>query len=156
MLRCYIYHGQNRKHVKSLAMYNVVITTYYTVSAIWRQIQEDLVKNSDSIFSIVWHWVVLDEGKVSGHYCWITVLISKAHVIQNRQSDLAQSCCALCADKKWAITGTPIQNKLTDFLSIVKFLKVYLYSEDGVFEEDTSKPWQKGDPQGFLQLKTLV
>jgi len=65
MLRCYIYHGQNRKHVKSLAMYDVVITTYYTVSAIWRQIQEDLAKNSDSIFSIVWHRVVLDEGKVS-------------------------------------------------------------------------------------------
>ena len=84
------------------------------------------------------------------------MLISKAHVIQNRQSDLALSCYALRADRKWAITGTPIQNKLTDFLSIVKFLKVYPYSEDGVFEEDISKPWQKGDPQGFLRLKTLV
>jgi SWI/SNF-related matrix-associated actin-dependent regulator of chromatin subfamily A3 len=77
-------------------------------------------------------------------------------VIQNRQSHLAQSCYALRSDRRWAITGTPIQNKLTDFLSIIKFLRVYPYSEDGVFEEDIFKPWQKGDPQGFLRLKTLV
>ena len=77
-------------------------------------------------------------------------------MIQNRQSDLAQSCCDLRSSRRWAITGTPIQNKLTDFASIVKFLQVYPYSEDGVFEEDISRPWQREDPQGFLRLKTLV
>ena len=77
-------------------------------------------------------------------------------MIQNRQSHLAQSCCALRSDRRWAITGTPIQNKLTDFVSIVKFLKVHPYSKDGVFEDEIFKPWQKGDPQGFLRLKTLV
>lgn len=63
LLQCYVYHGQNRKEVKSLANYDVVITTYHMVSSIWRQKQQELRDNSESIFSIVWHRIVLDEGK---------------------------------------------------------------------------------------------
>src|SRR5438045_3650692 len=86
----------------------------------------------------------------------IPILIYIAHLIQNRQSDLAQACCDLRTIRRWAITGTPIQNKLSDFTSIVKFLQVYPYSEEGQFNSDISRPWQKEDPQGFLRLKTLV
>lgn len=87
-------------------------------------------------------------------YC--TLLIDPAHTIQNAQSQLAQACCALQSSNRWAITGTPIQNKLTDFASIVKFLQVYPYSEQESFDKDISLPWRSGDPQGFLRLKTLV
>lgn len=54
------------------------------------------------------------------------------------------------------MTGTPIQNKLSDFASIVKFLQVYPYCIDTVFQEDISGTWQRGDPKGFLRLKILV
>jgi SWI/SNF-related matrix-associated actin-dependent regulator of chromatin subfamily A3 len=82
--------------------------------------------------------------------------LSPAHTIQNRQSHLAQACFALRATRRWAITGTPIQNKLADFASIVQFLQVYPYSDQRTFETDISKPWQRSDPDGFLRLKTLV
>jgi len=83
-------------------------------------------------------------------------LISLAHTIQSPKSDLAQSCYALRSSNRWAITGTPIQNKLTDFASLVRFLQVYPYSEPESFEEDIFRPWRKGDADGFLRLKTLV
>jgi SWI/SNF-related matrix-associated actin-dependent regulator of chromatin subfamily A3 len=60
---------------------------------------------------------------------------------------------------RWAITGTPIQNKLADFASIVKFLQVHPYSDPKTFEEEIFKPWRNHrgtDAQGFLRLKTLV
>jgi SWI/SNF-related matrix-associated actin-dependent regulator of chromatin subfamily A3 len=82
-----------------------------------------------------------------------------AHVVQNSQSQLSRACCALRSAKRWAITGTPIQNKLIDFASIVKFLKVYPYCDQKIFDKEILGPWQSrhgADPQGFLRLKTLV
>jgi SWI/SNF-related matrix-associated actin-dependent regulator of chromatin subfamily A3 len=88
-----------------------------------------------------------------------SLLTRAAHIIQNPQSQLSQACYALRATRRWAITGTPIQNKLADFASIVKFLQVYPYSDDKIFHEEIVKPWQNrdgADAQGFLRLKTLV
>ncbi|KAF4635250.1 hypothetical protein G7Y89_g2850 [Cudoniella acicularis] len=141
-LKCHVYHGQNRKGTEFLGQYDIVLTTYHTVSAIWRKLNGQ-PGNEKSIFSLTWHRVILDE----------------AHTIQNPQSQLAQACCALRSTRRWAITGTPIQNKLADFASIVRFLKVYPYSDKKTFEEEIFKPWQSRrgtDAQGFLRLKTLV
>ncbi|RFU23988.1 hypothetical protein B7463_g12351, partial [Scytalidium lignicola] len=141
-LKCYIYHGQNKKSTEFLAQYDVVITTYHTVSAIWRKHTRQ-PGNEKSIFSLTWHRVILDE----------------AHIIQNPQSQLAQACYALRSTRRWAITGTPIQNKLTDFASIVKFLRVHPYSDQRIFEKEILKPWQNRhgtDTKGFLRLKSLV
>ncbi|KAH8590621.1 SNF2 family N-terminal domain-containing protein [Bisporella sp. PMI_857] len=141
-LKCHTYHGQNRKGTIFLGHYDVVITTYHTVSAIWRR-QNGRLQNEKSIFSLMWHRVILDE----------------AHTIQNPQSQLAQACFALRSMRRWAITGTPIQNKLTDFASLVRFLQVYPYSDQKTFEEEIVRPWQNHhntNAQGFLRLKSLV
>jgi len=112
-------------------------------------------KDPDLLFSVYWHRIVLDEGEIIIHH-FIACLTSLAHTIQNSGSHLAQSCYALRSSNRWAITGTPIQNKLTDFASLVRFLQVYPYSEHDNFDEDIFRPWRRGDSDGFLRLKTLV
>jgi hypothetical protein len=42
--------------------YDIVITTYHTVSSIWRK-HSGQPGNEKSIFSLIWHRVVLDEGR---------------------------------------------------------------------------------------------
>ncbi|KAF7898729.1 hypothetical protein EAF00_005175 [Botryotinia globosa] len=140
-LACHIYHGNNKKSIDFLRQFDVVITTYHTIAAIWKY--HSAHPDDESLYSLTWHRIVLDE----------------AHIIKNPQSQLARACCALKATRRWAITGTPIQNKLADFASIVKFLRVYPYSDTRTFSEEITKPFRNSssmDAKGLLRLKTLV
>lgn len=79
-----------------------------------------------------------------------------AHVIQNQSTAVARACCALHATSRWAVSGTPIQNKLTDLASLITFLRVYPFSNPRTFDFEISKPLLRSEPQGFLKLKALV
>jgi SWI/SNF-related matrix-associated actin-dependent regulator of chromatin subfamily A3 len=64
VLRRHVYHGQNRTCIEFLSQYDVVITTYHTISAIWRK-HGALSSSNKSIFSLTWHRVILDEGGIA-------------------------------------------------------------------------------------------
>lgn len=69
---------------------------------------------------------------------------------------MARSCCALPALNRWAITGTPIQNRVTDFSSLLEFIKVYPFSDPKVFDTEIAKPWLKSEARDASRMKKLV
>ncbi len=66
-LQVYVLHGQNRKSIHLVELYDIVITTYQTVASIWRKRSEES-KGADAIFSLKWHRIILDEGRVVFRY----------------------------------------------------------------------------------------
>ncbi|GMH70232.1 hypothetical protein TL16_g05357 [Triparma laevis f. inornata] len=60
------------------------------------------------LHSLVWHRVVLDE----------------AHYTKTRSSSTAKSCSALVAINRWCLSGTPLQNRVSEFYSLIRFLRI--------------------------------
>lgn len=80
-----------------------------------------------------------------------------AHIIREPSKSFAQSARALQADRRWAVTGTPIQNRLTDLFSLFKFLRCSPFDDQRVFSAQVAQNWKtRSDPDSVAKLKTLV
>lgn len=52
------------------------------------------------------------------------IILDEAHVIRNPKAGVSQSVCRLRASRRWAVSGTPVQNKELDMYSLLRFLRV--------------------------------
>ena len=83
--------------------------------------------------------------------------MDKAHIIREPSKSFAKSVNALEAQKRWAVTGTPIQNRLRDLFSLFKFLRCYPFDDFDVFRTHVVDNWKRrSDPTSIAKLKTLI
>ena len=69
---------------------------------------------------------------------------------------MARAACALNATARWAVTGTPIQNRLTDLASLLKFIRAHPYTDPKQFDADITHLWKTGqDEEAVKRLKHL-
>ena len=80
-----------------------------------------------------------------------------AHIIREPSKSFAKSTCALQAERRWAVTASPIQNRLTDLFSLFKFLRCSPFDDQKVFNIHVIQRWKAiSDPDSVAKLKTLV
>ena len=71
---------------------------------------------------------------------WQRVVCDEAHVIRNPRTQAAQACFSLVSAARWALTGTPVQNKLDDLFALLKFLGVAPFAAKGFWTRFVSRP----------------
>lgn len=136
-LRVCVYHGTNRaKTATSLGDYDVVITTYGTLTSESGTAAADKAKKS-GIFSVYWYRIILDE----------------AHTIKNRNAKATQAAYSLDAKFRWCLTGTPMQNNLDELQSLIRFLRIKPYDELAAWRDQISRPLNNG--RGGLAIQRL-
>ncbi|KAJ8114606.1 hypothetical protein OPT61_g3554 [Boeremia exigua] len=64
------------------------------------------------------------------------------HIVRNQNTSTAKAVAALKARARWAISGTPVQNRLTDFLGLFKFLHFFPYDNPEIFDNEISQLWR--------------
>lgn len=64
--------------------------------------------------------------------------------------------CGLIASKKWALTGTPIQNKELDLYSLLKFLKCSPFDDIRVWKRWVDNKNASGHQRLATVMKTLM
>lgn len=55
---------------------------------------------------------------------WSRIILDEAHKIKSRTTNSAKSIYALRGTFKWCITGTPLQNRVGELFSLIRFLKL--------------------------------
>lgn len=111
-LRVLVHHGATRLQgdalLKAARESDMVITTYALVN-----------RDRDQLGTVRWRRVVLDE----------------AQYIKNPQAKQAQAVRSLESDRRIALTGTPVENRLSELWSIVDFLNPGYLGTAGSFRQ---------------------
>lgn len=117
-LKTFVFHGTNQKAknitVKELKQYDVIMMSYNSLESMYRKQErgfkrkDGLYKEKSVIHAIHFHRIILDE----------------AHCIKTRTTMTAKACFALKTSYRWCLTGTPLQNRIGEFFSLIRFLNI--------------------------------
>ncbi|KAI0516716.1 SNF2 family N-terminal domain-containing protein [Xylaria bambusicola] len=132
------FHGQGRpREPDAMRSVSIVLTTYATLVAD--------ANGCRTLYQLEWYRVVLDE----------------AHWIRNSGSKQFKAAASLDCSRRWCLTGTPIQNKLDDLVSLAQFLRLPPLSTKPDFQKHVLGPLSQGGPnfakplQGYLESYCL-
>ena len=121
---------QRNRELTHFYNYDLVISTYHTV-------RKDIMKLSTFRF----HYIVLDESQM----------------IKNPFSKLYNAIVTLQSDHKVVLTGTPIENSLTDLWSQINFVNPGLLGTLSFFKRSFVQPIEKKrDEEREEKLKELI
>jgi len=122
-LKVLVYHGTNAKckkmKVKELKSYDVIMVSYNSLESLHRKETrgwsrgDDIIKEASPLHAIHYHRLILDE----------------AHCIKSRNTGVAKACFALTSNYKWCLSGTPVQNRIGEFFSLLRFLEVRPFAD---------------------------
>nr|CAB3267349.1 transcription termination factor 2-like [Phallusia mammillata] len=136
-LEVFIYHGltKSSKTKQKLSEQHVVITTYQTLAQEFKK-----SKTRGRLLITDWLRVVLDEG----------------HVIRNPSALQTQACCSLKAERKWVLSGTPIQNSIKDLWTVVSFLGLEPFTDRTWWQRTIERPLRNGEQAAIKRVQCLM
>lgn len=119
-LAVHVHHGSGRRggseFKKSVARADLVLTTYNLAA-----------RDRDLLAGIRWERIVLDE----------------AQAIKNPEAKQTQAVRALSSPRRFVLTGTPVENRLSELWSIMEFLNPGLLGSARGFRERFAVPVER-------------
>lgn len=120
-----------------------------------QDVRKNIIKENHELYITTYDYLRRDvELYMSMEFEYI--VLDEAQFIKNPKTKNAQSVKSLKSKHRLALTGTPIENGLSELWSIFDFLLPgYLYSLN-YFTKNFEKPIQMGDDKRQAQLQKLV
>jgi SNF2 family DNA or RNA helicase len=133
-LRVHVHHGSDRLEgealTSALTSADLVITTYGIAA-----------RDRAALSAVTWARVVCDE----------------AQTVKNHTTRQAQAVRALPAASRVALTGTPVENRLSELWSIMEFTNPGLLGSAGKFREAYAIPVERhGDEEAATRLRRVT
>lgn len=127
-----VYRGDpsTRKNIQMYEMaggnYNVLLTTY-----------EFVVKDKNVLGKVRWKYIIMDEGhRMKNADCKLALVLGAKYISRNRL----------------LLTGTPLQNNMTELWALLNFLLPTIFSSSETFETWFNAPFQASSLGGSAEL----
>lgn len=138
-LRYFMYYGRNKlTDPQTLSQYDIVFTSFQTLTLEWKTAGN--ISSRGPLYAISWFRVVLDE----------------AHEIRTQTTNKCQAACAISAERRWCVTGTPLQNDITDIATLFRFLNLEPFNTKQSFDRLITAKLKAGDDSGMKTLRNVL
>jgi SNF2 family DNA or RNA helicase len=122
--------NQRKKSISWFRKFDIIISSYHTV-------RQDI----DLLSSFSFHYIILDESQM----------------IKNPGSAVYRTMIRLRSDFKLVLTGTPVENSLTDLWSQLNFVNPGLLGDLSFFRREFARPIEKaGDDAQESKLRKII
>jgi DNA repair protein RAD16 len=107
-----------------------VLTTYAVLESCYRKQNSgfkrrgQIVKEPSALHRLHWNRIVVSERNCLASHRWIspTTQLDEAHNIKERTCSTAKAAFSLRSNYKWCLSGTPLQNRVGELYSLIRFL----------------------------------
>eukprot|EP00123_Amoebidium_parasiticum_P016332 comp23393_c0_seq1/m.38771 comp23393_c0_seq1/g.38771 ORF comp23393_c0_seq1/g.38771 comp23393_c0_seq1/m.38771 type:complete len:846 (-) comp23393_c0_seq1:948-3485(-) len=114
-----VYHGGNRpESIDVLKEHHVTITTYSVLESEFRRETKGYKRQG----------VTLYDKSLLHNIEWDRIILDEAHSIKDRSCSTARAAFQLQSKAKWSLSGTPLQNRVGELYSLIRFMRTYPYS----------------------------
>lgn len=115
----------------------------------------DRVKNADLVIT---SYAILrrDVETKLKDFKFSTLILDEAQYVRNQQTDSFKAAKAIACDHRIALTGTPIENHLSDLYNILDCVEEGILGTRASFDRQFVNPIEAGLSQGALSLKALL
>ncbi|KAL8992413.1 MAG: hypothetical protein Q9169_007121, partial [Polycauliona sp. 2 TL-2023] len=159
-LTTYTLHGQGRQATwEELKKYDVVLTTFGTLSTeVKRRASIEQAKRANP------NWRPMTKADrlplLGDDSKWYRVIIDEAQCIKNKNTKAALGASALISQTRFAMSGTPMQNNITELYSLIRFLRIKPYSDYNKFTLDFTRPmkstYEEEKARAMQKLRALL
>ncbi|QLL35006.1 hypothetical protein HG536_0H03820 [Torulaspora globosa] len=150
--KSYIYGGaggNKSNDWNTLAKYDAILVSYQTLAIEFKRHWPLQLSEIGKDYPTIENIEAMNSLKQRNEYwspffrnesTFYRVILDEGQNIKNKNTKAAKACCTVSSKYRWILSGTPIQNNMSELYSLIRFLRIPPYHREERFNADIGRP----------------